>query len=101
MKKTIALAAEHLKIVTDILADCLPSTAHVWLFGSRSTGNAKPFSDIDLLVDVGHPMSLEMMTKLSSAFDESTLPYKVDIADIHSISDGFKANIAPQLISIQ
>lgn len=100
MNANIDLTPEQLKIIAKILATHLTKDSHVWIFGSRATGTAKKFSDIDLLIDVGTPLSLTLLTKLSVSFDESMLPYKVDIADLHAITDTFKMNIKSQLIPI-
>jgi predicted nucleotidyltransferase len=97
---SIDLAPEHLSIVKMILNNHLHDGSKIWLFGSRATGNAKKFSDIDLLIDIRQPISLPLLTRLISAFDESALPYKVDIADYHAINDAFKINIRHQLIAI-
>ena len=78
----------------------LPSNAKIWLFGSRVRGEAKKFSDVDLLIDLGKPISIETLSKLNLAFEESLLPYKVDIADAMTISETFRKNIQSQLIPL-
>ena len=98
MNSRIDLSPEHLNIIKNILADHLDKDNHVWLFGSRAMGTAKKFSDIDLLIDIEKPIPLTLLTKLTTSFDESTLPYKVDIADLHAINDTFKEKIQSQLI---
>lgn len=100
MTANIDLSAEHLNIIKNILAAHLNKNSHVWIFGSRATGTAKKFSDIDLLIDTGTPISLALLTQLSVSFDESRLPYKVDIADLHAITDVFKENIKSQLVPL-
>jgi predicted nucleotidyltransferase len=100
MSEHIDLKSEHLSIVKNILRLHLPSSSKVWLFGSRSTGNAKKFSDIDLLIDTGFIIPLKKITELNLAFEESNLPYKVDIVDAAAISEPFLINIQSQLIKI-
>ena len=87
------LAPQHEKIIRHILSTSLPVNVQVWVFGSRVKGNAKPYSDIDLAIDVGHVMPLSLLAKLSDAFEESDLPFRVDVVDWLTISDSFREHI--------
>ena len=88
----IDLAPEHRQTIVGILKTITPSTP-VWIFGSRITKNAKPFSDVDLVLKGDHLMPDLVMTKLRDAFDESNLPYQVDLIDWHNISLEFRSLI--------
>ena len=90
---SLALAPEHLAAVRDILKSHLPPSTKIWVFGSRATGKAKPFSDLDLAIDTGHPLTLEEAAALRDAFSESDLPWKVDIVDTNAIDAGFRQQI--------
>lgn len=98
MMKKIDLDDQHLQIIYSILGDHLPENTTVWMFGSRVTGQAKPFSDVDLLIDMNAPAPLSLLAKLSLAFEESILPFKVDLADASTISQEFKKNIVDQRV---
>lgn len=100
MNSSFDLDSKSLEMITQILLEHVPK-AKAWLFGSRATGHAKPFSDVDILIDVGLPLSIQQLASLNTAFDESLLPYKVDIADARSISDTFKNAIDDQLIPLK
>ncbi|MFU8797846.1 MAG: nucleotidyltransferase family protein [Gammaproteobacteria bacterium] len=76
MKKSIAISTEESKIISQILSQHLPAEAVIWVFGSRAAGNPKPFSDLDLLLDAGSPLSAEIMTAIVSDFEDSDLPYQ-------------------------
>ena len=90
----IDLTTDQMQLVQDILHAWLPPHTTVWVFGSRATGKAKKFSDIDLLFDhQGNPLSALMMLNMAEAFDASALPYKVDLVDWNDISDSFKSQI--------
>jgi predicted nucleotidyltransferase len=95
------LSKENLALVLMILSKYLPLHAKIWLFGSRATGRAKKYSDIDLLIDIGNAIPMQLLSQLNSAFDESILPYKVDIADASTITDAFKENIKSQIIPLR
>lgn len=81
----------HLAIVRDILARHLPEH-RVSAFGSRVTGRARPYSDLDLLVE-GEPLGFERLGALRDAFSESDLPYKVDCVEAASLGPDFRAGI--------
>jgi len=90
MKPVIDIRPEHLEIVKNILKKQLPSHATVWAFGSLTKGTAKKFSDLDLVIDAGDPLPSSIMTNLAFDFEESDLPYKVDIVDWATINDSFR-----------
>ena len=65
-----------------------------WLFGSRATGNAGNFSDIDIALDAGgNPVPRDLLTLLSCALEESHIPFRVDIVDMHSVSPAVRKSI--------
>ena len=100
MKNTIDLQSTYLKIVLQILQKHLPPKATVSLFGSRATGKAKKFSDIDLVVQAENPISNEILVTLANDFEESDLPYKVDIVDWTTIDKSFQERIKNDTILI-
>jgi predicted nucleotidyltransferase len=100
MTLRIDLSAEHRKLVVQLLAERLPASAQVWVFGSRATGRARRYSDLDLLIDAGRPLSLDEAALLREALEESDLPYRVDIVDWHAIGDGFRRLIAGERVPL-
>lgn len=90
----VTLLPEHRRLVQDLLAKHLSPDARVWVFGSRITGRAWRYSDLDLAIDAGRPLTLDETADLRDAFDESDLPYRVDIVDWCAISDAFRRVIA-------
>ena len=71
---------DHLKIVQDILQKCVPER-EVWAFGSRAKWLAKEYSDLDLCILGKTPLSFRTLGLLEEAFEDSDLPYKVDVVD--------------------
>ena len=96
----IAVSAEELKTILAILERHVPERA-VWVFGSRATGTAKKFSDLDLAIIGDQPLSLHTQATLSDDFDDSNLPFKVDIVDWATTSDTFKAIILKNKIILK
>jgi len=87
---TIDIKPEHLAIVKEILLKYLPDNTEVWVFGSRVKGTAKPASDLDIAIDAGRKLTPDELFFLNDAFDESDLPYRVDVVDLQAISSTFK-----------
>jgi type I restriction enzyme S subunit len=98
MNQSIDLDVKYLDLIESIFHEENLSNARVFFFGSRTTGQAKPFSDIDILIDAGKPLSLAQLASLNSKFDEALIPFKVDIADAYAINRGFSQAIRDQLI---
>lgn len=95
----IDVSPEQLAIVKSILHEQLPAGSQVWAFGSRAVFATKPQSDLDLAIDANHaPLGLSVMSQLAEAFDESSLPFKVDLVDFNTASKQFKAIIDAQKV---
>jgi len=90
-----------LKIVQDILHDVLPPDAQVWVFGSRAKWTTKDSSDLDLAIDAGRALTSKEASALADAFEESDLPYTVDVADMWSVSDTFREIIERDKVALQ
>lgn len=82
-----------LAIIWQILRSVLPPKAVVWVFGSRAKRTARAFSDLDLVVDAGRPLTHGETTQLSIQFEESSLPYTVDVVDWRAVSASFREAI--------
>ncbi len=65
------------KCIYDILKPFAPQLDYVRVFGSRADGRARRGSDLDLLI--GGEMDLHTLLRLGVAFEESDLPYRVDL----------------------
>ena len=97
----IDLSVAHQTIIKLILQNNLPNT-QAWYFGSRVLDCAKPFSDIDIVVAAKNkrPLSLSTMAKTKMAFEESDLPFCVDLCDWYQISDSFRKKIKEHRVPI-
>lgn len=89
----IDLPEDHRGLVLGILAAHLPQGSAMWVFGSRATGRARPFSDLDLAIDAGRRLTLDEIATLVEEFTESDLPYKVDIVDWRGVDRRFRQMI--------
>lgn len=101
MTVRIDLSAENRRILADLLAEHLPQGSMVWVFGSRATGRARRYSDLDLAIDAaGRRLTSDEAAALREAFEESDLPYRVDIVDWHAIDERFRRIIAAQRLPL-
>lgn len=62
----------------------------IFLFGSRATGHAVPRSDVDLGIDVGHPVAPDVMTRLREAFDDLPILQKIELVDFADVDPAFR-----------
>jgi len=98
--RRIDLPAEQRRLVWQILRSNLPPAFKVWVFGSRATGRARRYSDLDLAIDAGRPMTLDEAASLAEAFSESDLAYRVDVVDWRAIDDRFRQIIAQERVPL-
>jgi predicted nucleotidyltransferase len=79
------LSDATLATVQAILASC-PAVETALLYGSRAKGNFSPGSDIDLTL-VGAALTQDMLSDLVGQFEESNLPYQVDLSILRDIDN--------------
>jgi len=79
------LSDQTLETVRDILASC-PEVEKALVYGSRAMGNYRAGSDIDITL-IGAQLSMDVLFKLVRLFDESNLPYMVDLSIMANINN--------------
>jgi predicted nucleotidyltransferase len=100
LTKTLALTPAELAQVCSILSAHLPAGVRVSVFGSRAGGTPKPWSDLDLALTGGGPIPLALLAEMVEAFDESALPWKVDLVDRGTVSADFGAIIDANAVNL-
>ena len=96
----LQLAPEQARQVRAIVDAVLPG-AVVRAFGSRATGHARPFSDLDLLFVRPARLSLAERAALHDRFEASTLPFRVDLVDAEGLAAGVAARIADEAVDLR
>lgn len=96
----ISLTMDQLEIVKTILKDILPE-CEVRAFGSRVKGMHKPHSDLDLAIYSKDQLPLNVIFRLADAFEESILPFRVDVVDYQRVSPSFQQIIDRDNVIIQ
>lgn len=89
-----------LQIVQEILQKHVPERA-VWAFGSRAKWLTKENSDLDLCIVGETPLSFTTLGLLKEAFEESDLPWKVDVVDWATTSESFRKIIERDKVMVQ
>ena len=95
--KTLAFTSTELQIIRHLLKQYLPDTT-VWVYGSRVNGNAQPASDLDLVAFTEQSLAI---SELREAFEESNLPYRVDLFTWEQMPEIFKETIIKRYVVIQ
>ena len=90
----IDLEPQYLSTVKAVLDAVVPGVC-VSAFGSRVTGRAKRHSDLDLALQGEQPLDWRQLASLREAFEESDLPFRVDVVDWAACSTQFKAHASP------
>ena len=82
--------AEVCAILRSVLMQSpLKTPVKAWVFGSRATGRARPYSDLDILISSPAPLDWRARADLQDAFEASNLPFRVDVVE--------EARLAPTL----
>lgn len=98
--KIYGLEKKYIDLIKDILEKYLANKldATVFLFGSRSTGKQKEFSDIDLTLKMSGEDTEKIISNIKSEFEDSDLPYKVDLVNWDELAKEYLPNIKQQKI---
>lgn len=88
----VNVSPKQLETIRRILAEYVGG-CEVRAFGSRVNGSAKGHSDIDVAVVAPNKIKRRTKMLLREAFEESDLPFRVDIIDYNAASDEFRAII--------
>ncbi len=86
----------HLEIVTKIL---VKYPYAFYAFGSRAKGTEKKFSDLDLCFFENIPWNVR--AHIDEDFEESNLPFTVDLVDWNMCDDQFKKIIQKDFVCLQ
>ena len=85
----IDVPEQDLKIIKQILREYIPGR-EIRAFGSRVTGKAKAYSDLDLVIVGAERIERKAMLILKEAFENSKLNFRVDIVDWQTITKNFR-----------
>tara|TARA_R110002167_G_C12687594_1_gene652081 strand:+ start:1574 stop:3277 length:1704 start_codon:yes stop_codon:yes gene_type:complete len=98
-QNSIDLTPAQIKEVKALLEQYLPDT-RVWAYGSRVRWTSRPDSDLDLVAFASKEQQANI-SLLRDAFDESNLPFSVDLFVWDNVPEQFHKNIQQQFFEIQ
>ena len=93
----IVISENERKIVKDVLSNVLADDVKVYVFGSRVKGTLKEYADLDLALQGRELLPQSILDTLNIKFEESLLPYKVDVIDLNNIDTDFYNTIKQDL----
>ena len=94
----IDITTEERQTVLALLQRHLPGTA-AWVYGSRVKWTSRPQSDLDLVV-FATPEQRPQVGDLREAFEESNLPFRVDLFVWDEVPDSFRARIEAEHVTL-
>ena len=92
----IDIRPDHLRIVRDVLHRHLPAGVKVWVFGSRAGRTTKNWSDLDLALEGETEIPRRSLFALEIAFEDSDLPYTVDVVELKRVGERFRRIVTKQ-----
>ena len=95
----IDLSPEHLGVVRSLLRSHLAGV-EIWAYGSRVKGNARRYSDLDLIAFTTKRQDVQL-NELRHAFEESDLPFRVDLFAWREIPQSFRTQIIREYAVVQ
>jgi len=88
----IDLSASQQALVRRLIDGVLPG-ARVAVFGSRATGRARPYSDLDLLLLEPACLTWAQGADLRDVFEARELPFRVDLVDADGLAEGMMQRV--------
>ena len=81
-----------MEVVREVLESYVPGR-EVRAYGSRAKWSARDSSDLDLVVMGDTRLDVAVLGSLRSSFEESDLPFRVDVFDWHALPESFHTEI--------
>ncbi len=97
ISKKITVEPRYLKILNSIFSKHI-SNKLIWAFGSRVKGNSTKRSDLDCVVFDATDVEI---SNAKEAFDESNIPFILQLLIWEKIPDDFKKNIKQRYFILQ
>ena len=97
--RDIDITSSQREEIVRLLGRYLPNT-EVWVYGSRVSFTARPYSDLDMVVFASEEQ-VNSVFELKEAFEESSLPFRVDLFVWDNLPDRFHDNIKKNYLVLQ
>ncbi|KLO22566.1 hypothetical protein X275_05800 [Marinitoga sp. 1197] len=97
---TFDIKEEYFNLIIKILKKHIQSCTII-IFGSRITGKSNEASDLDIAIDCGKKLDLITLFEIEEDFQDSNLPFRVDLIDWQRTSESFKNIILNNCMKIK
>ena len=91
LNQAIDITSDQRETLISLLSKHLPNT-EAWIYGSRVRGTSRPASDLDMVV-FATPEQAQGVSELRESFDESNLPFRVDLFVWNEVPKSFREQI--------
>lgn len=88
-KEKIRVSKEDLEVIKAILGPQIEAMA----FGSRVTGNSRPFSDLDICIVNQPPPTYDEISRIKEEFENSNLSFQVDVSVFEDLPEEFRMKV--------
>ena len=95
----LGVSEKELKIIESIIKP-FKDNYNFYVYGSRVKGDFRQLSDLDVMISGEKSADLNDIEILKEGFDNSDLPYIVNIVDYFSLSERFYNIIKSDLIKL-
>ena len=99
VEPSIDITAGQRKTILTLLERHLPGT-EAWVYGSRANWTSRPESDLDLVV-FASPVQSRQIGNLREAFEESNLPFRVELFVWDDVPRQFKQQIEQERVILR
>lgn len=99
MNAELDITPGQMDMVRSLLQRHLPGV-RAWAYGSRVKGTARPESDLDLVV-FAEPEQQARVSAAREAFEESNVPFRVDLFVWDDIPGTFREAIMANHVDVQ
>jgi predicted nucleotidyltransferase len=100
MRLTLDITTEQEELLNTLLRRHLPDV-EVWAYGSRVRGNARPYSDLDLVVFAPPSSHVRQVADFRESLEESNLAFPVDVLIWDELPESFHRNIEADHVVVQ
>jgi predicted nucleotidyltransferase len=83
------IKADYQEKIIKIISIFFPD-ATIYLFGSRAKQTHTESSDIDIAIDIGHPMPITPRAQIVSMIDVLGIPQEVDVVDLRTVPEAMR-----------
>lgn len=97
----INLTNHQINLIKNIIYGFLDKPGvKIFAFGSRVNNTSQRYSDLDLVLKYKSKIPQKTYYQIMDAFEESDLPFRVDLLDWARISPKFRNNIENECIEL-